>query len=115
MSLESLQTFLIGATVNGQEVTPFLNQFTKESYYFDNFFHQTKQKTSDAEFLVDTSMYPLDRGAVFFTHGNNEYTATPEILRQQGYYTAVFTQTTQHSGTVTLCIRHLVMIVTTTT
>ena len=91
VSLESLQTFLIGATVNGQEVTPFLNQFTKESYYFDNFFHQTGQgKTSDAEFLVDTSMYPLDRGAVFFTHGNNEYTATPEILRQQGYYTAVF-------------------------
>lgn len=91
VSLESLQTFLIGATVNGQEVTPFLNQFTKESYYFDNFFHQTGQgKTSDAEFLVDTSLYPLDRGAVFFTHGNNEYTATPEILRQQGYYTAVF-------------------------
>ena len=24
VSLESLQTFLIGATVNGQEVTPFL-------------------------------------------------------------------------------------------
>ncbi|HFK1684968.1 LTA synthase family protein [Bacillus sp. SRB1LM] len=91
VSLESLQTFLIGATVNGQEVTPFLNQFTKESYYFDNFFHQTGQgKTSDAEFLVDTSMYPLDRGAVFFTHGNNEYTATPEILREQGYYTSVF-------------------------
>ncbi|MCW9132846.1 LTA synthase family protein [Bacillus paramycoides] len=91
VSLESLQTFLIGATVNGQEVTPFLNQFAKESYYFDNFFHQTGQgKTSDAEFLVDTSLYPLDRGAVFFTHGNNEYTATPEILRQQGYYTSVF-------------------------
>ena len=91
VSLESLQTFLIGATVNGQEVTPFLNQFMKESYYFDNFYHQTGQgKTSDAEFIVDTSLHPLDRGAVFFTHGTNEYTATPEILRQQGYYTAVF-------------------------
>ncbi|WP_028401458.1 LTA synthase family protein [Ectobacillus panaciterrae] len=91
VSLESTQSFLINAKVNGQEVTPFLNQFTKESYYFENFFHQTGQgKTSDAEFMVDNSLYPLDRGAVFFTHSNNEFVATPEILRQQGYYTAVF-------------------------
>ncbi|MGE6847116.1 LTA synthase family protein [Bacillus tropicus] len=91
VTLESLQTFLIGATVNGQEVTPFLNEFINESYYFDNFFHQTGQgKTSDSEFLIDTSLYPLNRGAVFFTHGNNDYTATPEILRQEGYFTSVF-------------------------
>jgi lipoteichoic acid synthase len=91
VSLESTQTFLMNATVNGQEVTPFLNQFAKESYYFDNFFHQTGQgKTSDAEFIIDNSLYPLDRGAVYFTHANNEYVATPEILRQHGYYTAVF-------------------------
>lgn len=91
VSLESTQQFLIGAKVNGQEVTPFLNQFTKESYYFDNFFHQTGQgKTSDAEFMIDNSLYPLDRGSVFFTHATNEYVASPEILRQQGYYTAVF-------------------------
>ncbi|RBP27357.1 MULTISPECIES: LTA synthase family protein [Bacillus] len=91
VTLESLQTFLIGASVNGQEVTPFLNEFINESYYFDNFSHQTGQgKTSDSEFLIDTSLYPLNRGAVFFTHGNNDYTATPEILRQQGYFTSVF-------------------------
>jgi lipoteichoic acid synthase len=91
VSLESTQSFLINAKVNGQEVTPFLNQFTKESYYFENFFHQTGQgKTSDAEFMIDNSLYPLDRGAVFFTHAGNEFVATPEILRQQGYYTAVF-------------------------
>ncbi|MED1558131.1 LTA synthase family protein [Bacillus paramycoides] len=91
VTLESLQTFLIGASVNGQEVTPFLNEFINESYYFNNFFHQTGQgKTSDSEFLIDTSLYPLNRGAVFFTHGNNDYTATPEILRQQGYFTTVF-------------------------
>ncbi|PEX90989.1 LTA synthase family protein [Bacillus cereus] len=91
VTLESLQTFLIGASVNGQEVTPFLNEFINESYYFDNFFHQTGQgKTSDSEFLIDTSLYPLNRGAVFFTHGNNDYTATPEILRGQGYFTTVF-------------------------
>ncbi|WP_239421748.1 LTA synthase family protein [Bacillus sp. CGMCC 1.16541] len=91
VSLESLQDFVIGNTVNGQEVTPFLNDFIEESYYFENFYHQTGQgKTSDSEFLLDNSLYPLGRGSVFFTHGGNEFNGTPEILKQSGYYSAVF-------------------------
>lgn len=91
ISMESLQSFVINNTVNGQEITPFLNDFIKQSYYFDNFYHQTGQgKTSDAEFLIENSLYPLGRGAVFFTHATNEYNATPEILKNYGYYSAVF-------------------------
>jgi lipoteichoic acid synthase len=91
VSMESLQSFVINNTINGQEITPFLNQFIKQSYYFDNFYHQTGQgKTSDAEFLIENSLYPLGRGAVFFTHATNEYMATPEILKKHGYYSAVF-------------------------
>lgn len=89
VSLESTQSFVINSTVNGHEITPFLNQFIKESYYFDNFYHQTGQgKTSDSEFIVDNSLYPLGRGAVFFTHSSNEYHALPEILNEHGYFTA---------------------------
>ena len=89
ISLESMQNFVINNTMNGEEITPFLNQFIKESYYFDNFYHQTGQgKTSDSEFIVENSLYPLSRGAVFFTHATNEYTATPEILNGAGYETA---------------------------
>ncbi|TKC19904.1 LTA synthase family protein [Robertmurraya kyonggiensis] len=88
-SMESTQNFVINNTVNGEEITPFLNEFIKDSYYFDNFYHQTGQgKTSDSEFLVDNSLYPLGRGAVFFTHSRNEFRATPEILSENGYYTA---------------------------
>lgn len=91
VSMESLQSFVINNTVNGQEITPFLNDFIKQSYYFDNLYHQTGQgKTSDAEFLIENSLYPLGRGAVFFTHATNEYNATPKILKNYGYYTAVF-------------------------
>ncbi|MEW8988016.1 MAG: LTA synthase family protein, partial [Bacillus sp. (in: firmicutes)] len=76
ISMESTQNFVINQTVNGQEITPFLNDFIKESYYFNNFYHQTGQgKTSDSEFLVENSLYPLSRGAVFFSHSGNEYTA----------------------------------------
>lgn len=91
ISLESLQSFLINNEVNGEEVTPFLNHLIKDSYYFENFYHQTAQgKTSDSEFLVDNSLYPLSGGAVFFTHGQNEYHAIPEILSDNGYSTSVF-------------------------
>ncbi len=82
---------LLTKKINGKEITPFLNRFITDSYYFDNFYHQTGQgKTSDAEFIVENSLYPLDRGSVFFTHATNEYTATPEQLKKYGYYSAVF-------------------------
>ncbi|WP_407268384.1 LTA synthase family protein [Radiobacillus sp. PE A8.2] len=91
ISLESLQSFVINNTVNGKEVTPFLNDLIGDSYYFENFYHQTAQgKTSDSEFLIENSLYPLPRGAVFFTHGQNEYNATPELLKEEGYYSSVF-------------------------
>ncbi|UFT97775.1 LTA synthase family protein [Radiobacillus kanasensis] len=91
VSMESLQSFVINNTLHGEEITPFLNDLIGESFYFENFYHQTAQgKTSDSEFLVENSLYPLPRGAVFFTHGQNEYNAMPELLGEAGYYTSVF-------------------------
>ncbi|WLR52834.1 LTA synthase family protein [Bacillus tianshenii] len=91
ISMESLQNFAINYKVDGQEVTPFLNDLIEDSYYFNNFYHQTGQgKTSDSEFLIDNSMYPLPRGAVFTTNAQNEYNAMPEILQQNGYTTSSF-------------------------
>jgi lipoteichoic acid synthase len=91
ISMESLQNFLIDYKVNGQEVTPFLNDLIDDSYYFNNFYHQTGQgKTSDSEFLIDNSLYPLSRGAVFTTNAQNEYIALPEILNANGYTTSAF-------------------------
>lgn len=89
ISMESTQNFVINKSIYGQEITPFLNEFIKESFYFENFYHQTGQgKTSDSEFIVDNSLYPLSRGAVFFTHSGNEFKASPEILNENGYFTA---------------------------
>jgi len=89
ISMESLQSFVINNTIFGQEITPFLNDLIKDSYYFDNFYHQTGQgKTSDAEFIMDNSLYPLPSGAVYFTHSTNSYNATPKVLKEYGYYSA---------------------------
>ncbi|MFD1363059.1 LTA synthase family protein [Lentibacillus salinarum] len=93
ITLESLQSFVINNDVNGEEVTPFLNSLIDDesTYYFENFYHQTEQgKTSDSEFLVENSLYPLSRGAVFFTHGQNDYHGLTEMLGEEGYYSAAF-------------------------
>lgn len=91
VSLESFESFVIGETLNSQEITPFLNELIEESYYFENFYYQTGQgKTSDAEFIINNSLYPLGRGAVFLTHAENEYQALPEILSIHGYHTSTF-------------------------
>jgi lipoteichoic acid synthase len=91
--LESFQNFLINYKLHGKEVTPFLNSLVRDpnTFYFDNFFHQTGQgKTSDAEFMLENSLFGLPQGAVFTTKGQNTYHAAPAILRQYGYTSAVF-------------------------
>ena len=91
ISLESLQEFAINLEVYGEEVTPFLNQFIQECYYFDNFYQQTSQgKTSDAEFITENSLYAADRGSAFYAKSQNQYESLASIFKGQGYYTAVF-------------------------
>ncbi|MDN3449884.1 LTA synthase family protein [Planococcus sp. APC 3906] len=97
VTLESLQSFVINEEMNGQTVTPFLNELTKDddTIYFPNFYHQTGLgKTSDSEFLLENSLYPLSGGAVFFTHSGNTYNSMAESLGENGYHTAV-----QHANT----------------
>ncbi|MFJ7727574.1 LTA synthase family protein [Neobacillus sp. NPDC097160] len=93
LHLESMQNFLINYKLNGEEVTPFLNSLTHDenTTYFDNFFHQTAQgKTSDAEFMLENSLFGLPQGSAYTTKGLNTYQAAPAILGQQGYTSAVF-------------------------
>lgn len=91
VTLESLQSFVINETLYGEEITPFLNQLTQNSYYFENFYHQTEQgKTADSEFIMENSLYPLPSGAVYFTHSSNTFHSTPQILGEKDYTTAVF-------------------------
>lgn len=92
VSMESLQNFVINEEMNGEVITPFLNELTQDedTMYFSNFYHQTGLgKTSDSEFIVENSLYPLGGGAVFFTHGGNTYNSLSERLGENGYHTSV--------------------------
>jgi lipoteichoic acid synthase len=94
VSMESFQNFMIDLRMpNGQLVTPFLDSLAHDdsTFYFDHFYHQTGQgKTSDAEFLMENSLYPLNQGSVFISKAQNTYQATPAILKGYGYNSAVF-------------------------
>ncbi len=91
ISLESTQAFMLDEKVEGEEATPFLNKLKEESFFFPNFYHQTAQgKTSDAEFMIDNSLYPLSGGSVFVRKPDNEFLSLPEALNSEGYTTTSF-------------------------
>lgn len=92
--LESFQQFLIGYKWKGKEVTPNLNKIyhAKDTISFDNFFNQVGQgKTSDAEMMLENSLYGLQSGSAMSSYGtSNVFQSAPAILHQQaGYTTAV--------------------------
>jgi len=92
VSLESLQSFVINEEMNGEVITPFLNELSNDAdtFYFSDFYHQTGLgKTSDSEFLMENSLYPRNGGAVFFTHSGNTYDSFAGRLGQNDYFTNV--------------------------
>lgn len=91
LQVEALQNFVLNREVNGQEITPNLNRLARENLYFPNFYEQTALgRTSDAEFLLNTSLYPTAEGSAYMLHAENTFDALPGILKEQGYGTNVF-------------------------
>lgn len=84
---ESIQNFLIGLKINGQEVTPNLNKLAAKSMYFDNFYTQVSVGTSsDTEFTLNTSLMPANIGTAFTDYADKEYVSIPKLLKEKGYY-----------------------------
>lgn len=85
---ESLQNFVIGLKINGEEVAPNFTKLAKEGLYFDNFYTQVSVGTSsDSEFTFNTSLMPSYNGTVFVSYFDREYVSTPKLLKEKGYYT----------------------------
>ncbi len=98
--LESAHQFLIDYKLNDEkgtehEVMPFVNSLyhSNSSFSFDNFYHQVSAgKTSDAETLLENSLFGLNQGSLFSqVGGKNTFNAAPAIFNQKfGYTTAAF-------------------------
>lgn len=88
IQVESLENFVIGKRINGQEITPNLNKLLNNSLYFSNFHEQVNNGTSvDSDLIANTSVYPIRKGATFFRFPNNTYNSLPKLLKEEGYYT----------------------------
>ncbi|WP_315116531.1 LTA synthase family protein [uncultured Clostridium sp.] len=91
IQVEALQQFVINKKVNGEEITPNLNKWINKSMYFDNLFYQVASgNTSDAEFMVNNSLYPAASGAAYYQYTGNTLNSLPKALKEKQYQTAAF-------------------------
>jgi len=91
IQMESLQNFLIGLEVDGQEVMPNLTKLAREDFRYDNFYTMVGQgTTSDAEYTVNTSLYVPKHEPATKNNVKKELPSLPKLLKVQGYDTATF-------------------------
>ncbi|MGV3487412.1 MAG: LTA synthase family protein [Tuberibacillus sp.] len=91
IQMESFQNFLIDKEVNGQEITPNLNKLLKQSLYFPNVYQQVGPgNTADAEYMMNTSLFPQSYSATSISEGNRKYPSLPRLLNDKGYDTMTF-------------------------
>jgi phosphoglycerol transferase MdoB-like AlkP superfamily enzyme len=89
---ESLQNFVINQKIEGQMITPVLNELIKnDSIYFKRYYEQVGWgNTSDAEFITHNSYYPSIKNFSYMAYKDNEFTTLPSLLKEQGYSTIAF-------------------------
>ena len=87
--VESLQSWPIGLSVSGTEVTPCLNKIIHEAgtLYFPKVLPQVKGgRSSDAQLLINTGLLPIANGATASLYGTQKYPSLANALRERGYY-----------------------------
>ena len=90
IQVESLENFVINQKINGQEITPNLNQLLQNSFYLPNFYAPVYNGTSsDADLMANTSVYPVRDGITFFRFPGTTYNSLPNLLERKGYSTLV--------------------------
>ena len=85
---ESFESFALDATAGGVSVMPFLRKVRGDCLEFSSFFDETAHgRTSDAEFLLLTSLHPASGGSALFLHANDHFRTLAHIFRENGYST----------------------------
>ena len=85
VQLESVQNFVIGATINGKEITPNLNRFLDENINVANMHASSYTTTADSEHSFITSIYPSENGEAFSKYYSNTYDDIFKKFKNAGY------------------------------
>lgn len=88
IQVESLQEGVVGRTIDGVEITPFLNKLKEQTLFFPNIFDQTNLgRSSDADFAVLNSLLPPRRVPFVFRYKGNDFSTLASVLSKKGYST----------------------------
>ncbi|HET7541345.1 MAG TPA: LTA synthase family protein, partial [Polyangiaceae bacterium] len=88
LQVEGMQKWVIGAHCRGQEVTPFLNRLRDRAWFFENLYDETgDSSTSDAEYMVLNSQFPIPQGSVAFRRDENHFVTILHSFKDAGYTT----------------------------
>ncbi|AIQ20243.1 sulfatase [Paenibacillus sp. FSL H7-0357] len=91
IQMEAFQNFPLHQSLDGQELTPVLNRLAGEGFYFPHVYQQIGPgNTSDAEFMSNTSIYPIGTLAMSTGFGDRELPSLPRLLRDKGYESYTF-------------------------
>lgn len=91
--VESLETFPLGKTVEGQEITPFLNQLIRDTltFYAPHVVTQVKDgMSSDGQLMLNTGLLPLPKGAVCYLP-DRTYISLAHILKSYNRFSSAVT------------------------
>lgn len=81
---------MVNESINGQEITPNLNRLTKNSLLFSKYHEQVNTGvSSDADFLTNTSTYPIRKGSTFYQYPFNTY-SLPKLLNNLEYHYLIY-------------------------
>jgi lipoteichoic acid synthase len=88
VQFESLERMFLDAKLEGQSVTPHVNQFVSESWDFPNTYAQTGiGNTADAEFTIATSMLPPLQQNATTAYADRVLPGLPRLCDTLGYET----------------------------
>lgn len=91
VQMEAFQNFPLYKSLNGQELTPNLNKLADEGLYFPQVYQQIGPgNTSDAEFMSNTSIYPIGTLAMSTGFGDRKLPSLPRVLESKGYESYTF-------------------------
>ncbi|GIP26751.1 hypothetical protein J23TS9_18810 [Paenibacillus sp. J23TS9] len=91
VQFESIQNFVLHSSIQGQEVTPVMNKLATESLYFPYIFQQIGiGNTSDAEFISNTSIYPIGSNPMSTKFGNRKLSSMARLMKTRNYTTSTF-------------------------
>lgn len=95
---ESLQYFVIDMKIGGVPVAPNLSRFKNECLYYANTWSQAAGgNSSDAEFMVNTGLYPAPFGAAYSLYDNDDFNSLARAMRKKRGARAIVVQGTKSS------------------